>query len=183
MLVIDEEQVQYIVNSIAYLEEAEANLSTFLKKLEGELPRRINKEDCIEVFTKFGLFRSYTLREQIAGKRLAPKKAPAQKEMVKSMPTPSPPKRGANLNASSGKQGAGPNVQTVNHDEIEFSVDDSQTDENPFSPASPQTTSPAHPATKPKKKKKKQLIQPFPTNVWSKFYKRVDKPPNWDFFY
>ena len=76
--------------------------------------------------------------------------------MVKSMPTPSPPKRGANhLNASYKQASGDPSVHTVNHDEIEFSVDDSQTDENPFSPASPQTTSPAHPATKPKKKKKK----------------------------
>mgnify|MGYP001368780154 CR=1 FL=1 len=63
MLVIDEEQVQYIVGSIAYLEEAEANLNSYLQKLENELPRRINKEDCVEAFNKFGLFRSYTLRE------------------------------------------------------------------------------------------------------------------------
>ena len=109
MLVIDEEQVQFIVNSIAYLELAEENLSTYLKKLENELPRRINKEDCIDAFTKFGIFRSYTLKEQIAGKRLAPKKAQTQKEMVSAMPTPSPPNRGTDFGAKS-PANAGPSI-------------------------------------------------------------------------
>lgn len=105
--------MQYIVNSIAYLEEAEANRTEYLKKLENELPRRINKEDCIEAFTKYGLFRSYTLREQIAGKRMAPKKPPAKKELVQSMPTPSPPKRGTNFgNSFKGGASVGQSMHT-----------------------------------------------------------------------
>ena len=93
MLVIDEDAVQHITPSIAYLEQAEENLSTFLGKIEKELPRRINRDDCIELFGKYGLFRSYTMREQIAGKRLATRKLSTQKEMQQAMPTPSPPKR------------------------------------------------------------------------------------------
>ena len=79
MLVIEEEEVEHIVPSIAYLDYAEENLGTFLKKLEDDLPRRINKEDCIDAFDKHGLFRSYTLREQIAGKRMAPKTKETQR--------------------------------------------------------------------------------------------------------
>ena len=73
MLVIDEEEVPHIVGSIAYLEQAETNLESFTQKIETALPRRINKDDLIRVFEKYGLFRSYTLREQIAGKVLQPK--------------------------------------------------------------------------------------------------------------
>jgi len=52
------------------------------------------------------------------------------------MPTPSPPKRGTNFG---GKQvgNDGPIVQSADHEDIEFSVDDSQNEDNPFSQASP----------------------------------------------
>ena len=68
MLVIDEEEVQHIQPSITYLEQAEMNLAGYILKLENELPRRINKDDLIRIFTKYGMFRTYTMREQIAGK-------------------------------------------------------------------------------------------------------------------
>ena len=74
VLVIDEEQVQYIVSAIAYLDQALENIEAFTKKLEGELTRRINKEDLIDCFEKNGLFRTYTLRAAIVGKLNAPKK-------------------------------------------------------------------------------------------------------------
>ena len=44
------------------------NLAGYILKLENELPRRINKDDLIRIFTKYGMFRTYTMREQIAGK-------------------------------------------------------------------------------------------------------------------
>ena len=76
MLVIDEDAVQHITPSINYLDQAEENLSEYLQKVEGLLPRRINKDDLISVFTKYGLFRSYTLREAIVGRLNEPKKPP-----------------------------------------------------------------------------------------------------------
>ena len=81
MLVIEEEEVSHIVASIAYLEEAEVNTVVFKNKIADEMQRRINKEDCIELFNKHGFYRSYTLRESIAGKRLQPKQKHSKKAM------------------------------------------------------------------------------------------------------
>ena len=55
--------MEHIIGSIEYLDQAEENLPNYLEKIEQDLPRRINKEDCIDIFTKYGLYRSYTLRE------------------------------------------------------------------------------------------------------------------------
>ena len=74
MLVIDEDAVQHITPAISYLEQAEENLPDYLKRIEGLFPRRINKDDLISVFSKHGLFRSYTLRESIVGVLHAPRK-------------------------------------------------------------------------------------------------------------
>ena len=96
MLVIDEEEVSHIVNSIAYLDQAIENFETYLDRVQADLPKRINKDDLIETFRKFGLFHSYTLREAIVGKLRAPKVL-TQSELRKVMPTPSPPKRAADF--------------------------------------------------------------------------------------
>ena len=63
MLVIDEEEVQHIQPSITYLEQAEMNLPDYMGRLENELSRRVNKDDLIQIFTKYGMFRTYTMRE------------------------------------------------------------------------------------------------------------------------
>lgn len=64
----------------------------------------------IDAFTRHGLFRSYTLREAIVGQFKVPKKATA-KELAAQIPTPSPPKRGANF---------GQKQVVQDTDEIEF---------------------------------------------------------------
>ena len=102
MLVIDEEEVQHILPSIAYLDQAIQNLDGFHTKIAEQLPRRVNKHDLIEAFTRHGMFRSYTLREAIVGQFKVPRKATA-KELASQIPTPSPPKRDANF----GKKVAG----------------------------------------------------------------------------
>lgn len=82
------------------------NLPEYLGKVEGALPRRINKEDLIEIFTTYGLTRSYKLRNAIVGKWKMPKIA-SQKELQKAMPTPSPPKRlGASFRQPNKAKGA-----------------------------------------------------------------------------
>jgi len=55
-------------------------LSDYLQKVEDALPRRINKDDLVEIFTSFGLTRSYKLRAQIAGK-FKPQRQYTQKEL------------------------------------------------------------------------------------------------------
>lgn len=50
MLITDEESVQEILNSVAYLDQAAEKLEAFMQKTSENIPRRINKVDCIEIF-------------------------------------------------------------------------------------------------------------------------------------
>ena len=79
--------------AVAYIEDACEKLEEFEQRVIDQLPKRINQSDVIEIFKKNGFMRSYTLREQIVGRRLAPAKS-SQKDLKSTIPTPSPPKRG-----------------------------------------------------------------------------------------
>ena len=68
MLVIEEERVQEILKAINYLEQAKTNLNAFMERIDRDLAEnRVSREKCIEVLTRNGCFRSYTLRACITG--------------------------------------------------------------------------------------------------------------------
>ena len=149
MLVTEESAVQHILDSISYLDHAEQESKGFLEKISLEMPKRINKADCLAIFKKYGFFRSYTLRATIAGKMMVPKRQ-SQKEMLTIVPTPSPPKRDAGLDQRK---------VADTDDLIEFQVNEFDNE----GPASPQTVSEQSQSRKKgtgKGKKKKLKLKP-----------------------
>ena len=66
--------VPEIIEGVAYLEQAESKIEEFMKKVEKSMPKRVNREDCLNAFQDYGFFRSFKLRQTISGRLLAVEK-------------------------------------------------------------------------------------------------------------
>jgi hypothetical protein len=94
---------------ISYLEDAESKREEFVDTKLADMPRRINKEDCIEFIFKNGFHRSHCLRQAISGGYLSPLYKPSKKELKGVMgksPSSLKKQRSAKVNDKSPKPAA-----------------------------------------------------------------------------
>ena len=66
---VEEGSSQESTKVLAYLQETKSHIQPFIESRTSDLTRKVNKEDCIAFFKRNGFFRSYTIRQTIAGKR------------------------------------------------------------------------------------------------------------------
>ena len=90
---MEEGSSQESTKVLTYLQETKSHIQPFIESRTSDLARKVNKEDCIEFFKRNGFFRSYTIRQTIAGKRKPMAEKPEKSELLNKIPTRSPPKK------------------------------------------------------------------------------------------
>ena len=55
--------------AVDYLQEAYDKLPAFMEKLQKEIPRRVNREECLSIFKANGFFKSYSIRMKVSERK------------------------------------------------------------------------------------------------------------------
>jgi hypothetical protein len=90
--------------------------------VEKKIPRRVNRNDLRDIFTKGGFLRSYTLRMKITGREYRKKPMPKQ-SVTDDIPISKTPKRSINRSTPQDKKAGSKGFRTMDVNDDVFSND------------------------------------------------------------